>query len=59
MELTIECEQEDGRWIAEVLEPPGVLVYGESKETAITKVQPLALRVLAERSEQGEVPFVH
>ena len=60
MQLTIECEQEeDGRWIAEVLELPGVLVYGESKETAITQARALALHILSERIEQDEIPFVY
>ena len=53
--LTIETErEEDGRWIAEVLEIPGALVYGSSTEDAIAKVQALALRVLTERLEHGE-----
>ena len=53
--LTIETELEtDGRWIAEVLEIPGALVYGSSTEGAIAKVQALALRVLAERLEHGD-----
>ena len=53
--FSIETEQEDdGRWIAEVLELPGVLVYGSTPEDAIAKVQALALRVLAERIEEGE-----
>ena len=55
MNLTVECEQEaDGRWLAEVPELPGVLVYGASPNDAITKAQVLALRVLAERLEHGE-----
>jgi predicted RNase H-like HicB family nuclease len=50
--FTIETEQEtDGRWIAEVMELPGTLVYGESQAEAIAKVQALALRVMAERLE--------
>ena len=53
--LTIETEQEiDGRWIAEVMEVPGVMVYGSTVEEAIAKVQTLALRVLAEQIEHGE-----
>lgn len=52
MNFTIEYEQEeDGRWLAEVLELPGVLAYGQSVEEAIAKVQALALRVLADRYE--------
>jgi predicted RNase H-like HicB family nuclease len=36
MEYTIETEQEvDGRWIAEVVEVPGALAYGQTKEEAI------------------------
>jgi predicted RNase H-like HicB family nuclease len=55
MKLTIEYEQEDdGRWIAEVLEIPGVLAYGKTADEAIAKAQALALRVLADRLEQGE-----
>lgn len=57
MTFTIEVEQEsDGRWLAEVLELPGVLVYGSSSREAISKVQALALRVLADRIEHGETP---
>lgn len=55
MDLTIECEQEaDGRWLAEVIELPGVLSYGLTRDIAIAHVQALALRVLADRLEQGE-----
>lgn len=55
MNLTLECEQEvDGRWLAEVPELPGVLVYGHSANAAMAKAQILALRVLAERLEHGE-----
>lgn len=51
MKLTIELEQEDdGRWIAEVLDLPGVLAYGQSREEAVAHVQALALRVLADMS---------
>ncbi|MBW1796767.1 MAG: type II toxin-antitoxin system HicB family antitoxin [Deltaproteobacteria bacterium] len=55
MHLTIEIEQEqDGRWLSEVPELPGVMAYGETQEDAIVKVQTLALRVLADRLEHGE-----
>jgi len=55
MKFTIEFEQEeDGRWLAEVLELPGVLAYGQSPEEALANVQALALRVLADRLEHGE-----
>jgi predicted RNase H-like HicB family nuclease len=53
--LQIELEQESaGRWIAEVPALPGVLVYGVTRTDAVAKIQALALRVLAERLEQGE-----
>jgi predicted RNase H-like HicB family nuclease len=55
MNFTIEIEQEDdGRFIAEVSDLPGVLAYGENRQEAIAKVQVLALRVLADRLEHGE-----
>ena len=55
MNLPIELEQEDdGRWIAEIDELDGVLVYGDTKEDAIRNVKTLALRVIADRLENGE-----
>ena len=55
MNFTVETEQEeDGRWIAEIIEIPGVLKYGNSKEEAIALAEALALRVVAEKIEQGE-----
>ena len=55
MNFTIEIEQEeDGRWLSEVLELPGVLAYGQTREEAIAHVQALALRVIADRLEHGE-----
>jgi predicted RNase H-like HicB family nuclease len=54
--FTIEVEQEeDGRWIAEILEIPGVLSYSLTKQQAISNVQALALRVIADKLEQGEI----
>ena len=60
MKLAIETELEtDGRWLAEVPELPGTMVYGQTREEAITRVEALALRVIADRLEQGEdVPDV-
>ncbi len=53
--MIIEIErEEDGRWIAEVSELPGVMTYGQSRQEAISKVESLALRVLADRLEHGE-----
>ncbi len=55
MPMIIEVEQEeDGRWIAEVPEIPGALVYGQTREDAIGRVQALSLRVLADRLDHGE-----
>jgi predicted RNase H-like HicB family nuclease len=57
MHFTIETEQEeDGRWIAEVVELAGVMKYGSTRENAIAQAEALALRVLAERIEGGEHP---
>ena len=53
--LRIELEQEeDGRWIAEIIELSGVLAYGNTAEDACAKAQALALRVVADRLEHGE-----
>jgi predicted RNase H-like HicB family nuclease len=55
MVLTLQLEQEtDGRWIAEVVDLPGALVYGATAEEATAEVKALALRVLADRLEHGE-----
>ena len=55
MAFKIELEQEeDGRWIAEVVDLPGVVVYGKTPEEAKAKAQALALRTLADRLENGE-----
>ena len=53
--VKVEVEREtDGRWVAEVPALPGVLADGATQQEATTKVQALALRVLAERIENGE-----
>lgn len=50
MKFSIEHEQEeDGRWLAEAPELPGVLAYGATAEEAMAKAEVLGLRVLAER----------
>jgi len=55
MTLTIEIEQEDdGRWIAEIPQIPGAMAYGRTREEPVSRVEALALRVLAERIEHGE-----
>jgi predicted RNase H-like HicB family nuclease len=58
--LTVNVEQEeDGRWLAEVPDLPGVLVYGLTQDDAIAKVKALSFRVIADRIEHGEaVPEV-
>lgn len=53
--FSIETEQElDGRWLAEIRSLPGVLTYGATQAEAIARIQALALRVLADRIENGE-----
>ena len=53
--MKIEIEREvDGRWIAEVADLPGVMVYGETESDAVSKAEALALRVIADRLENGE-----
>ncbi|HDQ39682.1 MAG TPA: type II toxin-antitoxin system HicB family antitoxin [Desulfonatronum sp.] len=48
--MRIELEREDdGRWIAEIPELPGVMVYGATREQAISKVKALALRTMADQ----------
>lgn len=55
MRFRVEIErEEDGRWLAEVPELPGVLAYGVSSSEAQAKVQALALRVVADRLDHGE-----
>jgi predicted RNase H-like HicB family nuclease len=53
--ISIETElEDDGRWIAEVPELPGVTAYGATEDEAKRDAEILALRVLAERLEAGE-----
>jgi predicted RNase H-like HicB family nuclease len=55
MRFNVEIEEEqDGRWIAEIVELPGTLAYGQTPEEATAKVQALALRVVADRLDHGE-----
>ena len=59
MNFTIECEREDdGRWLSEVPELPGVLAYGQTSSEAMSKAEVLALRVLADRLEHGEAKAI-
>ena len=54
--MRIELEQEeDGRWIAEAPQIPGALAYGDTQREAISKVESLVLRILADRLDHGEM----
>lgn len=56
MNLSIELDREDdGRWIAEALELPGVMAYGETREEAISNTERLAIEVIADRIKHGEM----
>src|SRR3954468_2377255 len=53
--MQIEIEQEDdGRWLTEIPDLPGVMVYAATRDEAVARVKALALRVLADRLEHGE-----
>ena len=55
MKFTIEYErEEDGRWIAEILELPGVMAYGSSPDEAMAHAKALALFTVADKLEHGE-----
>jgi predicted RNase H-like HicB family nuclease len=53
--VKIEIEREkDGRWIAEVPDLPGAMVYGQTRAQALAKVEAMALRIIADRLDHGE-----
>lgn len=55
--MTIELDrEEDGRWIAEALELPGVICYGRTRDEAIGNAKRLAIEVIADRVAHGEMP---
>jgi predicted RNase H-like HicB family nuclease len=55
MQLSIECErEEDGRWIAEIVQIPGAMAYGRTRDEAIARAEIVALRTLADQIEHGE-----
>jgi predicted RNase H-like HicB family nuclease len=55
--LTIELDrEEDGRWIAETLELPGEMCYGQTRDEAISNTERLAIEVIADRIAHGELP---
>ena len=61
MNFDVEFEQEeDGRWIAEISEIPGVLAYGVTPLQAGARVRALALRVIADRLEnESSIPGIN
>jgi predicted RNase H-like HicB family nuclease len=55
MRLTVQFDLEtDGRWIATIPELPGVHVYGDNRDAALSKAVALAYSVLADELEQSE-----
>lgn len=60
MNYRIEFDREDdGRWIAEITELPGVMAYGATKEEAESKVQAIALRRIADTLERERTTMDH
>ena len=56
MKLTVEFDREaDGRWIADMVDLPGVMTYGSTRDQALASAKALALRVLADKLEHGEI----
>jgi predicted RNase H-like HicB family nuclease len=56
MKLAIELDREDdGRWVADALELPGVMSYGATREEAISNTERLAIEVIADRITHGEM----
>jgi predicted RNase H-like HicB family nuclease len=57
MSYRVEIErEEDGRWLADVVEIPGAMAYGDNADDALAKAIALALHVIADRIEHGEGP---
>lgn len=55
--MTIKLDrEEDGRWIAEALQLPAVMCYGQTRNDAISNVERLAIEVIADRIAHGELP---
>lgn len=60
MDFAIEFEREDdGRWIAEIPGLPGVMAYGTTRHEAESKVQAIALRVIADQLERDHATTDH
>jgi predicted RNase H-like HicB family nuclease len=51
--------EEDGRWIAEIDALPGVMAYGATKHEAESRVQAIALRVIADQLEREQATTHH
>jgi predicted RNase H-like HicB family nuclease len=52
MEIKIELDrEEDGRWIADVIDLPGVVAYGATRNEAVSRAEAVAMRVIADRIE--------
>ncbi len=57
VKLTIELDrEEDGRWIAEALEIPGVMCCGQTRDDAVSNTERLAIEVIADRIAHHELP---
>jgi predicted RNase H-like HicB family nuclease len=57
VKVTIELDrEEDGRWIAEAIELPGVMCYGQTQAEAISNTERFAIEVIADRIAHGELP---
>jgi predicted RNase H-like HicB family nuclease len=55
MQLSIECDrEEDGRWIAEIVQIPGAMAYGATRDEAMARAEIVALRAIADQIEHGE-----
>jgi predicted RNase H-like HicB family nuclease len=60
LDFAIEYElEDDGRWIAEIVSLPGVMAYGATKQEAESKVQAIALRVIADSLERDHSTTDH
>ena len=52
----VELEREDdGRWIADVVDVPGVMAYGDTREDALDRAAALLIRVFGELDPAGRV----
>ena len=58
MHYKIETElEEDGRWIAEIVDLPGAMAYGDTRDSAIASAEAIALRIVADRTESQKEPL--